>query len=214
MVFLDESVFISLHQWACRVLADDPANTKAKTFLKEQLGSCHELLRKCLRHVTLGEIFAPPGQAVRAVNHCMEELVSPGSFLQRFVMCLAPVLIDRETMSLVRRARDIILHHFLHAMSSQEILLEMNAHELNNIYCTADILECMENWRDMHLESDQARWKKFHDLYLSGAPVSLKAKTAQPKETTKSIQAGGKRPVEQFKRWVKCVPIALFWRRL
>jgi hypothetical protein len=48
------TTFMPLHKCASRVLQFSPDNAKAKTFLREQLGSCHYLLRNVLRHIIAG----------------------------------------------------------------------------------------------------------------------------------------------------------------
>jgi hypothetical protein len=110
--FYDEIIFVELHGLICRILFKDPENTKVKTFLRDQLGSCHELFRKSLRRIITGEVFTVDDNTTSSITQ-LKELENITWFLVRFQYCLAPVPVNSETKVLVRHARNKLFQHFL-----------------------------------------------------------------------------------------------------
>jgi MYND finger len=109
--FYDMDIFSRLHKFVCHVLVlshrGGDNTTPAKTFLQEQLGSCHDILRTVLRRIVAGELWAPDPTSG---GHCRwSEIEEICDLLKRFMNCLSPLPMDRETKALIRRARIALL---------------------------------------------------------------------------------------------------------
>jgi hypothetical protein len=88
-VFYDLRIFVQLHDVAQRVLRMDANNSRAKSFVREQLGSCHELLITVLRRIVAGDIHAQISNAAASSpgRDKLDEIQNAVNFLQRFMNC-------------------------------------------------------------------------------------------------------------------------------
>jgi hypothetical protein len=173
----DLILFIALHHWSTRLLQENHNNIKAKEVL-QKLGSCDTLLRRVLRRVVVGEMSCTPGAIMS-----LEELKRVHNFFIAFLQCLSSLPWDRDIDSLLQRARSVV------AESLTTIIINERTSELVN---TANkVVLLMLQWKELHQESEEARWQRFHSRYL--------VRDANPdsnKELSKIIWKGNKKLVK------------------
>jgi hypothetical protein len=121
------------------------------------------------------------------------------NFLRAFLNCLTPVPWDRDKESLVRRARSVMMESLMTILMNEVAVMAQNPERSTTmINSVNDVLFLMEKWKDLHQESDEARWQRFHRRYLvHGAnpddnkdlsKVILKGKKEYVKETPNLTQ--------------------------
>jgi hypothetical protein len=162
-LFYDSILLDALHRWCIRLLKENHNNTKAKEVL-QKLGGCDTLLRRQLRRVISGETSCTPGSTMT-----FEEMAPVVNFLNSFLHCLSPVPWDREIDSLVRRARPVIAKSFKTVMKNKmEIAAMAQNPERSDAGKNAihGVLFLMDHLKDLHRESEDARWQRFHNRYL------------------------------------------------
>jgi MYND finger len=98
-------------------------------------------------------------------------------FLSRFIECLVPLPVDRETMSLVRRARSVLQESYSNITTQCHTITDIQ--QRYKLFLTHQLLCSMEQWHEIHKESEQAQWKRFHDNRLSGLDAASEANTKQ-----------------------------------
>jgi MYND finger len=134
------------------LLDGQPQQCSGQVILRDKLGSCHELFRRVLRRIVTGEIHVPGASRSR-----LDDFEMIGLFLDRFLNCLVPAPINRETKSLVRRARMTLAETIRSCPSAPRVQkLRMQKYGV-----TLDL------YQDLHSAPDQARWELFNNMYLS-----------------------------------------------
>jgi hypothetical protein len=153
----------------------------------QKLGSCDTLLRLVLRRVIAGEGSCTPGAIMS-----FEELERVDNFLGAFLHCLLPLPWDREIDSLVRRTRSIIAESLAAIMINETAVMTKDPKRftslVNSVY---EVLFLMDKWKELHQESEEARWQRFHSRYLVHD-----AGLDSNKELSRFILKGNKKLVE------------------
>jgi hypothetical protein len=192
-LYYDLTLFVTLHRWPVRLLQENHSNSKAKEVL-QKLGSCDTLLRRVLRRVISGEISSTTDTTIP-----FEEMAPIVNFLICFLHCLSPVPWDRDIDSLVRRARSVIMVSFTTMMMNEMSVMAQNPDRataaVNGIN---EVLFLLDKWKDLHQESEEARWQRFHRRYLTDeanpddnkelSKIVLKAQKKEVKSTTNLTQ--------------------------
>jgi MYND finger len=178
----DFPLFVSLHGQTVALLKTHPRHEPAKRFLRDTLGACHELFRNCMRRMISGDVYATP-QHERGNNNWKQILVEMGpalSFILAFTRCLAVVPVDRETMSLVRRARTALLEPFLGNAAAMSDPSSATRH-------LTTALASLLDWQQLHDETDEVRWTKFQkDLLFSTSSSSSSSCTTTTRTTPRT----------------------------
>jgi hypothetical protein len=160
-LFLFIFLFIALCRWPIGVLKENRNNIKAKEVL-QKLGSCDTLLRRVLRGVIAGEMSCTPG-----ANMSFEELERVDDFLGAFLHCLSPLPWDREIDSLVRRTRSIIAESLTTIMINETAVMVKDPERSTEVVKSVnELLFLMDKWKELHQESEEACWQRFHSRYL------------------------------------------------
>jgi hypothetical protein len=133
-------LFHSLHSLAVRVLQSNPANTKAKDLL-HQLGACHDLFRSLLTIVAKG--FQDSNED--DVLTCLDD----------FFFCLTPRSVDPATEILVGCARYTLEKSYTLLQDSDEPGVDVLSHLQEDM------------WEAMKTESNEDRWLRLQEAYLS-----------------------------------------------
>jgi hypothetical protein len=184
LMLLDMAVFIGLHHWPVRCLVEDPNDERAKQFLKK-LGSCVELFHRILRLIISDEIWSQGASGSR-----FEDFGVINKFLKDFMHCSAPLPSDRETDSLVRRARSSLLERYTMLLMNEVMFMEQNPEKTEIIISTTTlVLELMDeerSWRLLKNESPSNSWNRFSrnclliyddpDIYKKRAETTKKNK--------------------------------------
>jgi hypothetical protein len=192
-IYYDLLLFIVLHRWPVRLLQEDHNHSKAKEVL-QKLGKCDTLLRRVLRRVVSGAM-----SSTTATTMPFEEMAPVANFLISFLHCLSPVPWDRDIESLVRRARSAMMESLLTAMTSEMAVMAQNPERSTaGVNTMNELCFLLDNWKELHQESEEARWYRFHRQYLihdanpdgnKGLSKSiLKAQKKQVKSTTNLTQ--------------------------
>jgi len=158
-------LFSCLHHWAVRLLREDISSKKAKALLK-QLGACSILLTRTLQSVVSGEFWSP-NEIER-----FDDLAPVVKYLLDMMNCLVPVPDDNEIDMLVRKARFSLEEQLMASMLFGVAHLAKNeARSMRGINATNICLTLLEDehWQGMKQESDQSRWKRFCEAFLTGA---------------------------------------------
>jgi hypothetical protein len=188
-----------------KVLLNDGDNIMAKTFLREQLGACHKLLRTVLRRIISGEIFATEEASSSSshgiIHSRLDEIeMQVGAFLGRF-NCLVPaasrIPLDDGTLSLVRQARLVLMEPIVQAMcpttkgghhpNNHHWHLPKNGNTFRQVLRLQEVLSAIDQWSRQRPRSriDQKQsssaqeeahiWKRFQEALLTEKASSLAA---------------------------------------
>jgi hypothetical protein len=150
----DLILFVGLNRWPVRLLREDHNNPKAKEVF-QKLGSCDTLLNRVLRRIVAGEMSSTAGACMS-----LDDLAPVVNFLIGFLHCLAPLPWDRDIDSLVYRARSTtITEALVKGMMNEMAIMDRNLEQSTAvIQSTNKLLFLMDKWKDLHQESDKARW--------------------------------------------------------
>jgi hypothetical protein len=192
-LYYDLTLFVTLHRWPVRLLQEDHNNSKAKEVL-QKLGSCDTLLLRVLRRVISGDF-----SSTTATTMPFEEIFPVANFLIGFLHCLSPVPWDRDIESLVRRAHAALTASFLATMTSERAAMAQNPERSSaGLTVINELSFLLDHWKELHQESEEARWQRFHRRYLSHearpddnkglSKTILKAQKKQVKSTTNLTQ--------------------------
>jgi hypothetical protein len=185
-LYYDSTLFVVLHRWPVRLLQENHDNSKAKEVLRK-LGSCETLMRRVLRRVISGDV-----SSTTATTMPFEEIFPVANFLIGFLHCLSPVPWDRDIESLVRRANAALTASFMETMASDMSAMFQNSDRFSkglNVFNEMSIL--LDHWKELHQESEEARWQRFHRRYLSH-----QSKPDDNKELSKGILKAQKKGVK------------------
>jgi MYND finger len=180
------STFVQLHKWARRLLAMDPNNTTATTFLQQQLGSCSHglLLHPFLECAVRGCRYQHNGGVV-----CWTDAQD---FLLSFMNCLVPLAVDHVTVALVDRARHV-LNRCLADTIYKTTTTDYDRDE--NIRIMLALLERWQGFLQYTDESDRSRLLQFrNDFKLDdndASSTSLKNDQQAVKKTMKNNRNDG-----------------------
>lgn len=187
--YYDYVIFLLLHTWACRLLAKDPTSDMAKAFLRNQLGSCHELLRTCLRRLIHQGVAGQLGR----------EIENLASVVNAFVNCLVPVPVDRETNSLVRRARDAFQQILVNNNTSGDPFLMDNIH-LGTYNLVGQKIQVlighMRDWQLVHHVTDDYRWEFLQATFVW--PSTTTASASSDRSNSNTLAAQDRRLIKHF----------------
>lgn len=167
----------------------DPDNGKAKTFLREQLGSCHELLRAVIRRLISGEAFSTSVEDRPDGKSRWDEIEHVEVFLRQFSNCFAPVPVDEETMALVRPARFALSTAFNQSTLADDDFMVNNPDQYKNISDGTEVaLRYLDNWQLLHDWSDERRWNHFRDVHIPDRSLAAAQIKRGNKHTRKGVR--------------------------
>jgi hypothetical protein len=185
-LYYDFTLFITLHRWPVRLLQEDHNNSKAKEVLRK-LGSCDTLMRRVLRRLVSGEISSKT-----ATTMSLEEIFPVANFLIGFLHCLSPVPWDRDIESLVHRAHAAISQSFMTTMTSEMALFAQNPERsIAGVNTINEVSFLLDHWKELHEESEEARWQRFRRRFLS-----QEAKPDDNKALSKTVLKASKKQVK------------------
>jgi hypothetical protein len=87
--------------------------------------------------------------------------------VDKLLHCLSPLPWDREIDSLVRRTSSIIVESLATIMINETAVMAKDPERsTESIKSVNELLSLMDKWKELHQESEEARWQRFHSRCL------------------------------------------------